>query len=177
MNHDDNDPELFRAAVGKVRRLRSRRDPGRQTPPGPRPQMREADEHDALDALARPDRLERELETGEELQWLRPGLQQRLLKRLRRGHWRIQDELDLHRMNVEAAGRSIRIFLAEAGASQRRCVKIIHGKGLRSGPGGPRLKALTARVLARHPEVLAFTSAPRPDGGTGAVYVLLGQRR
>jgi len=108
---------------------------------------------------------------------LRPGLQKRVLTRLRRGHWRVEEEIDLHQMNLEAATASIRHFLAEADRERMSCVRIIHGKGLRSGPEGPQLKRLTARLLSRHPRVAAFASAPPHDGGTGAVYVLLRARR
>jgi len=175
MSTDDDDLTLFREAVGPVRRLRSRRDPSRPEPARARPRMREADEREVLSDLerVRPGLDDPTLETGEEIQWLKPGVQKRVLGRLRRGHWSVQDEIDLHQMNIDAASRSIRIFLDGALVSGRRCVKIIHGKGLRSGPDGPRLKTLTARVLSRHPRVLAFTSAPPFDGGTGAVYVLL----
>jgi len=177
MSHDDDDdPRLFRDAVGQVRRLQSRRDPSRPRPVHARPKMREADEREVLRELDSPLPLVEGLETGEEIGWLSPGLQQRVLIRLRRGHWSVQDEIDLHQMNVEAAGRSIRIFIEDSLAGGKRCVKIIHGKGLRSGPAGPRLKSVTARVLSRHPKVLAFASAPPTDGGTGAVYVLLKQR-
>lgn len=176
MNHDDDDPRLFRDAVGPVRRLQSRRDHSRPQPAHPRPNMRQADEREVLRELDRPLPLLDGLETGEEISWLRPGLQRRVLIRLRRGHWSVQDEIDLHQMNVEAASRSIQIFIENALASGKRCVKIIHGKGLRSGPAGPRLKSVAARVLSRHANVLAFASAPPTDGGTGAVYVLLKQR-
>jgi len=170
---DDDELDLFREAVGPVRRVRSRRDQSRPAPRKPGAHMRAADEERVLRELESADIAPEGLETGEELLWLRPGMQRRLLTRLRRGHWSVQDEIDLHAMNVVGATRSIRYLLDEAEARHRRCVKIIHGKGLRSGPGGPRLKAVTARVLSRHPRVLAFASAPPADGGTGAVYVLL----
>ncbi|MEM7053723.1 MAG: Smr/MutS family protein [Pseudomonadota bacterium] len=177
---EDDDLKLFREAVGPVRRIHSQRSQSRPARVQPRPAMREADEQQVLQDLSAADpaldAMFDSLETGEELLWLRPGLQTRLLKRLRRGYWRVQDEMDLHQMNVEAASRSIRVFLHESLNSGYSCVKIIHGKGLRSGPAGPRLKALTARLLSRHPSVLAFATAPHSDGGTGAVYVLLKNR-
>ncbi len=176
----DDELQLFRDAVGPVRRIRSERSESRAPRVRAQPAMRKADEALVLQELgeAHPelDATLAWLETGEELMWHRPGLQSRVLKRLRRGHWRIQDEMDLHQMNVEAASRSIRIFLKASLDRGFSCVKIIHGKGLRSGKAGPRLKALTARLLSRHPAVLAFATAPRTDGGTGAVYVLLKNR-
>ncbi len=173
MQYDDDDPQLFRQAVGPVRRIRSRRDQSRSAPADPNPRMRDVDERQALNELDRAAPFYDDIDTGEEISWLRPGLRPHILRRLRRGHWTVQDEIDLHQMNVEAATRSIRIFLDQALTEHQRCVKIIHGKGLRSGPNGPRLKSLTARILSRHPRVLAFSSARAVDGGTGAVYVLL----
>src|SRR6056297_4009741 len=177
MNDEKDDWALFRDSVGPVRRIRSTRAEGDPSRPRATPKMREADERQVLSELTRPRPFEHELESGEELLWLRPGLQKRVLTRLRRGYWSVQEEIDLHQMNADAATRSIRIFLDETLASGKRCVKIIHGKGLRSGPAGPRLKTITARVLSRHPSVLAFGSAPPTDGGTGAVYVLLRNAR
>lgn len=177
MSDDPDDLNAFREAIGDVRRIRSNRAESRPPRTGARPKMRERDEARVLVELGEAAPGAELLETGEELQWLRPGLQRRVLVRLRRGHWRVQDEIDLHQMNVEAATRSIRIFLEDALTAGRSCVKIIHGKGLRSGPSGPRLKATTARTLSRHPRVLAFTAARPDDGGSGATYVLLKTRR
>lgn len=173
MGDDSDDFELFRESVGAVRRIRSSRAEPERAQKNAAPRMREADERSVVDELGEARPFDYEFETGEELSWLGPGVQSRVLRRLRRGDWSVQDEIDLHRMNTDAATRSIRIFLDQALASGKRCVRIIHGKGLRSGPGGPRLKGVTARVLSRHPSVLAFASAPPTDGGTGAVYVLL----
>lgn len=176
MSNDSDEMRAFREAVGSVRRIRSSRAESRPPKARPQPLMRQADEDRVLDELATCAPGEEFPETGEELLWLRPGLQKRVLTRLRRGHWQIQDEIDLHQMNVDAATRSIRIFLDDALRAGLTCVKIIHGKGLRSGPGGPRLKTVTARVLSRHPRVLAFAAARVGDGGTGAAYVLLKSR-
>lgn len=177
MGIGDEDRKLFRAAVGRIRRLTHDRSESRPPGPKPEPAQRRADEVRVMEELASGQLDFIGQETGEELMWLRPGLQKRVLRRLRSGHWRVQDELDLHHMNIDAAGRSVRRFLSDAERDGLSCVKIIHGKGLRSGPEGPRLKRLTGRLLSRHPGVLAFAAAPPRDGGTGAVYVLLGTRR
>ncbi len=177
MNESDDDLELFRSTVGALRRVRSDRDRSRPAPPPPQPSQRERDEARALDEMANAPFDYAEVETGEEIYYLMPGLQRRVLSRLKRGHWRIEDELDLHEMNLEAATNSIRRFIAEADRDRMSCVRIIHGKGLRSGPDGPQLKRLTARLLSRHARIAAFASAPPYDGGTGAVYVLLRARR
>lgn len=174
---NDHDTELFREAIGPVRRVRSDRHHERPVPPPAVPRQRESDEARVLDDLARGPMDFSDAETGEEISFLAPGLQKRVLKRLRRGHWRVQDEIDLHEMNLEAARSSIRNFLEEAERQGLTCVKIIHGKGLRSGPAGPQIKRLTAAVLSRHARVAAFASAPPNDGGTGAVHVLLKARQ
>ncbi len=177
MKDSDDELDLFRESVGSVRRLKSDRVHSR--PPAPRaiPAQRQRDENQVMQDLANAPIDYSAVETGEEITYLRPGLQKRVLSRLRRGHWRVQDQIDLHQMNLDAAGRTIRAFLEHADRERMSCVKIIHGKGLRSGPQGPQIKRLTARLLSRHDRVAAFASAPPNDGGTGAVYVLLRARR
>lgn len=177
----DDDLSLFRESVDGVRPLQlerhANRDTSRPPPPPPLPAQRQRDEQQVMDELAHGEIDFSSIETGEEISHLKPGLQKRILQRLRRGHWRVQAELDLHDMNMAAANASIRALLDDALRESLSCIKIIHGKGLRSGPAGPQLKRLTASVLARHSRVLAFASAPPHDGGTGAVHVLLSQRR
>ncbi|MFW5926682.1 MAG: Smr/MutS family protein [Wenzhouxiangella sp.] len=177
MTDHDHDNDLFREAVGPVRRVRSDRHHERPPPPRAVPLRRQSDEREVLEELANAPIDFSTAETGEEISFLSPGLQKRVLTRLRRGHWRIQDEIDLHHMNLEAARATIREFLDHAEREGFSCVKIIHGKGLRSGPEGPQLKRLTASLLSRHSRVAAFASAPPHDGGTGAVYILLKARR
>lgn len=177
MSETDKDSELFRSSVGQVRRLHSDRDGSRPPPPAARPLQSEAREASVLDELAHSAMDFSGLATGEEISFVRDGLQKRLLKRLRRGHWRIEDELDLHNMNLRAASASLRTFLDLADERNCSCVRVIHGKGLRSGPDGPQLKRMCARLLSRHKRVAAFVSAPPHDGGTGALYVLLRARR
>ena len=177
MKDSDNDPDLFRESVGAVRRVKSDRVNTRPPAPSPIPAQRERDESRVMDDLAHGPIDFSEVETGEEISYLRPGLQKRVLARLRRGHWHVQDQIDLHQMTLEVAGNEIRSFVEHAVGERMSCIKIIHGKGLRSGPAGPQIKRLTARLLSRHDRVAAFTSAPPHDGGTGAVYVLLRARR
>jgi len=174
-DHDDND--LFRSAVGQVRRVRSQRDRSRPAAPEAEARQRRRDEDAVMQELSTGPVDWSAVETGEEISHHKPGVQRRVLGRLRRGHWRIEDEIDLHQMNLEAARNTIREFLQQAWRERLSCIKIIHGKGLRSGPSGPQLKRLTASLLARDRRVAAFMSAPPHDGGTGAVYVLLQARR
>ena len=114
-----------------------------------------------------------ELETGEELSFLRPGLQQKLLRKLRRGQFSVAAELDLHGMTANEAYAAVGEFLKRARTRNARCVRIIHGKGNGSLHKLPVLKAKIGGWLRRRDEVLAYCSARPVDGGTGAVYVLL----
>lgn len=168
---DDDDRALFRAAVGPVHSLdRNRRRPYRRRPPV-RPQQTEADARAVMDELL--DAPPVDIETGDNLAWRRDGVQHAVLRKLRRGHYRCQAELDLHGMTVATARQMLGRFLHNAVARDQRCVRIVHGKGLRSGNRGPALKARIGGWLRKHDQVVAFCSAPAHDGGTGAVYVLL----
>ena len=171
-SHTDDDADLFRREMGDVRPIRDdRHRPDRPRPPA-RAHMRDRDEQSVLDELDSGPIDWMAVETGEELGFLREGVNKRVLKKLRRGQYAVQGQLDLHQMNLEAARLSIDNFLADALERGATCVKIIHGKGLRS-KSGPVLKNLTNSLLRRRKPVLAFTSTPPHDGGTGAVYVLL----
>jgi DNA-nicking Smr family endonuclease len=107
------------------------------------------------------------------LSFQRPGVRTQVLRRLRRGLFPIEDELDLHGLNQAAARDNLAEFIAANRRAGHRCVRIIHGKGYRSGARGPILKIAVNSWLRRHSDVMAFTSARTIDGGTGAVYVLL----
>jgi DNA-nicking Smr family endonuclease len=110
---------------------------------------------------------------GAALSFQRAGLRPQVMRRLRRGLYPAEDELDLHGLNQTAARDRLADFIARSRDSGRRCVRIIHGKGYRSGARGPVLKTAVDLWLRRHMDVMAFTSARAIDGGTGAVYVLL----
>jgi DNA-nicking Smr family endonuclease len=170
---DDDDRRLFREAIGDVRRLEPVAAPPAPAKPAPHPHMFEADEAavpgELLDMAFDPALLE----VGEELSYLRDGYSPKLLRQLKRGQFSVQDDLDLHQMNAAAAQASIVAFLAEAKQHGQRCVRIVHGKGLRSRAAGPVLKGLTDRLLRRRDDVIAFASARPAMGGTGAVVVLL----
>jgi DNA-nicking Smr family endonuclease len=107
------------------------------------------------------------------LSFQRPGVRTQVLRRLRRGLFPIEDELDLHGLNQAAARDHLAEFIAANRRAGHRCVRVIHGKGYRSGARGPILKIAVNSWLRRHSDVMAFTSARAIDGGTGAVYVLL----
>jgi DNA-nicking Smr family endonuclease len=107
------------------------------------------------------------------LSFHRAGVRIQVMRRLRRGLYPIEDELDLHGLNQSVARDRLADFIARSRDSGRRCVRIIHGKGSRSGARGPVLKAAVNLWLRRHMDVMAFISARAIDGGTGALYVLL----
>jgi len=113
------------------------------------------------------------LSGADALSFRRPGVRTQVLRRLRRGLFPIEDELDLHGLSQSAARDQLAEFIAINCAAGHRCVRIIHGKGYRSGARGPILKIAVDSWLRRHGDVMAFSSARAIDGGTGAVYVLL----
>ena len=115
-------------------------------------------------------------EVADRLWFARPGLQDRVLRKLRRGRLLPEAELDLHGLIVAEALGAVDALIQEALARDVRCVRIIHGKGNRSMSQQPVLKGNVDRWLRSRDEVLAFSSAPPEQGGTGAVLVLLRSR-
>ena len=188
-DHDDDDLDLFRNAVGPVRRLRETLPP--PTPPKPRPRARMAERDDAeardefrhaLDASPSTGSGQALLEAADALAYRRDTVPPRVLQRLRRGEIAVQDELDLHGADVRAAETLLRGFIVEARQHGHACVRVIHGKGLHASEcigssGAPVLKNLVDRLLRQRADILAFHSAPAAQGGTGAVLVLLAPRR
>jgi DNA-nicking Smr family endonuclease len=164
---------LFREAVRGVRPLETRTPAPH--PPRARPHARftRADRAAVLRESLGPEPSDPALAGGEALAFHRPGVQPPVLRRLRRGEYRIEREIDLHGLTVPEAKQALRQFLVEALERHVRCVRIVHGKGLRSGHRGPVLKAAVSAVLHRTGAVLAYVSARPADGGTGALYVLL----
>jgi len=110
---------------------------------------------------------------GSALSYRRPSVNPKAMRRLARGGVSVQAEVDLHGLTAAEAKKVLMDFIEHALLSGYTCVRIIHGKGLRSGHNGPVLKARVDQWLRRWEPVLAFVSARQADGGTGAVYVLL----
>ena len=186
MRKDQDDPtegtdgELLREAMRGVRPLaiEPRQLPGRKRP-APRARFTRADRHavliESLADLRQP--LAPVIESGEELIYRREGVSAHILKQLRHGHYRVDFELDLHGLTVLQAEQQLAAFLAEALLHNCRVLRIVHGKGLRSGHRGPVLKRLVNDYLRRVSAVLAFASAREVDGGVGASLVLLAARK
>jgi DNA-nicking Smr family endonuclease len=113
-------------------------------------------------------------DTQEYVEWVSPSYKADIVRKLHEGRFSVQDCLDLHGFILEGAEKEVEDFLAESLKKRLRCVKIIHGRGLRS-PSGPVLKeALIKWLICRHrKKVIAFVTARQCDGGLGALYVLL----
>lgn len=170
---DDEDITLFRDAVGPVVPLPQHKVLPWRDRPRPHPQQTLQDQQQVLREALYGEAHGLDVQTGDELSFIRPGLQHKLLRKLRRGHFSVGAELDLHGMTVPVAHSELTQFLKNSRAKGVRCVRIIHGKGLRSRQGRPVLKLSLDRWLRMRDEVIAFSSARPVDGGTGAVYVLL----
>ncbi|WP_366514904.1 Smr/MutS family protein [Solimonas terrae] len=172
----DDDTDLFRLAMLGVRPHRpTARALADKPEPAPIPRQRLQDELEVLRELladTEPD----EIESGDTLLYRSAGVQDAVLRRLRRGHYRIESELDLHGHNRDRARLAVVQFLARCHERDLRCVRIIHGKGNGSPNSGPVLKALLGSWLRRRKDVIAYCSARVVDGGTGAIYVLLRAR-
>jgi DNA-nicking Smr family endonuclease len=172
-DEETEEARLFREAVRGVRPLRAHLPPPRKQKVRPRARFTRADRAAVLRESLDHHETDPEQLTGEALAFHRPHIPAAVLRRLRRGDYHMQREIDLHGMTVAEAKLALREFLVSALEQHVRCVRIVHGKGLRSGHRGPVLKAAVSAVLRRSGAVLAFVSARRVDGGTGAVYVLL----
>jgi DNA-nicking Smr family endonuclease len=144
----------------------------------PLPRQRERDEQAALrEALSDAVDVESLLLTDDGLSFFRAGIGPDVLARLRRGHWAIQGQIDLHGLRRDEAREALGGFLAQARQRGWRCLRVVHGKGLGSPGREPVLKAKVQRWLAQSAAVIAFTQASAPQGGAGALIVLLAGRR
>lgn len=117
------------------------------------------------------------LETEDELTFRRTYVREEIMRKLQRGKFAVEAEIDLHGLRRHAAHAALRQFLHDCVHRRLQCVRIIHGKGLRSGPGGPVLKLVVHHWLRKVDNVAAFAAARPADGGSGAVYVLLAGRK
>lgn len=171
--HGDDDARLFRDAIGPVRRLDSQADESTRPRPAPEPLQFALDEARVRDELLTHAIDPGAIELGDEITYLKQGQPAKLLQDLRRGRFSVRAEIDLHEMSATVARDAIRQFLDDCRRHDELCVRIVHGKGLRSKAQGPVLKQLTDQMLRRRADVLAFSSARPAGGGTGAVLVLL----
>ncbi len=169
-----DDAELFRAQMRDVERAppANRVEPWRPRP-APVPAKRLEDERAVLHELSLLALDGDDAEIEEDCAFLRPGLPRDILRKLRRTHWVIQDHVDLHGLSGDEAAAAMARFLADCRRRGLRCVRIVHGKGLRSRGGQPVLKRRIRKLLTRRDEVLAFVEPRALHGGGGAVVVLI----
>jgi DNA-nicking Smr family endonuclease len=170
----DEDAALFREAIGEVQRIEIEAPAPTKPPPPPTARMRKQDEADALRESRLLPASAEAFALGEPLSYRRDDFPARAFKRLAAGEYAVQDEVDLHHLPALEAEKLLKAFLTHARQERHHCVRVIHGKGLRS-EAGPVLKAMVDGVLRHRGDVLAFASAPAAQGGTGAVLVLLGK--
>jgi DNA-nicking Smr family endonuclease len=169
------DADLFKRSIGEVSPLLpSDRAPPTTPLPLPIPRHHLADEQAALEeSLSDEFNVDTLLDTDEALSFTRPGVGADIVRKLRRGHWVIQGQLDLHGMRRDEAREALAEFLRKATKRGQRCVRIIHGKGLGSVNKEPVLKNKVRSWLVQKEEVIAFCQARAADGGAGALVVLL----
>jgi DNA-nicking Smr family endonuclease len=172
---DEDDATLFREAIGEVRRIEIPEQSVPRVKPVADSKMFRRDEAEALRDSRSVSATEAFLNSADELGYRRTEMPEKWFKQLKRGQISIQDELDLHHCRAADAEVFLKQFLNQAREEAHYCVRVIHGKGLRS-ESAPVLKALVDRVLRQRGDVLAFSSAPAAQGGTGAVLVLLSRQ-
>ncbi|HJV70614.1 Smr/MutS family protein [Ideonella sp.] len=174
----ERERHAFAHAVGPVKPVRSApKAASTRPPPAPEPRQRALDEQAALrEALSDEVDIESLLLTDDGLSFRRPDIGVDVLNKLRRGQWAIQGQIDLHGLRRDEAREALAGFIRQAHQQGRRCVRVVHGKGHGSPGKAPVLKAKVQRWLAQRREVIAFAQAPGPQGGAGALVVLLGSK-
>ncbi len=166
---------LFARAVGAVKPLpvkeRVHMKPHR---PMPRPLQQDLDDQAALvESMSDEFDVSTLLDVDDQLSFRRPGIGTDITRKLRKGEWSMQGQLDLHGLRSDEARTALGQFIRDAKRMGWRCVRVVHGKGLGSPGKEPVLKAKVQRWLVQKNEVLAFVQAKPSDGGAGALVVLL----
>ncbi len=171
---NEKDIDDFRKAMRGTKPLQNdARAPDARPKPRPKARFSKEDEKTVL-----AESLEDDIDTiehgyGAALRFHRPHVGRRTMRKLQRGGYSVQAEIDLHGMTLAEAKPRLADFIAWNASQGNLCVRVVHGKGMGSGNRGPVLKNAVNRWLRKWDTVLAFVSTPQVDGGTGAVYVLL----
>ncbi len=170
-----SDEEIFREAMADVREIKE----FREIPPKKAPKIEPLPppEHDSLEDLRRVVNGEIKIrlsDTGEYIEWIRPDIRKDIVQKLHQGDFSVQDYIDLHGMTLGEAKDALSLFFKEAIKKNLFCIKVIHGRGLRS-PGKPVLKEALKKLLQGQFKkwILAYSTARDCDGGLGATYVIL----
>ena len=170
----EDDVSLFRRLMGDAKPLpQTDKAPEHRPRVSARARFARQDEREALTESLENDIDETETGAGEALRFHRPSVGRRTMRKLARGQFSVQDEIDLHGMTVPEAKEALHAFLRVCELDSYTCIRVVHGKGLGSGDRGPILKSKVNKWLRQWNKVLAFVSTRQIDGGTGAVYVLL----
>jgi DNA-nicking Smr family endonuclease len=167
--------QLFATTVGKVKPLQAEKKAVLQPePPAPIPVQRQRDEQSVLrEALSDEWDAASLLNTDETLSFRRPGIGMDVVRKLRKGDWSVQAQLDLHNLRTEEARQALGQFIRESHKNGLRCVRVVHGKGLGSPGKEPVLKPKVQSWLIQKNQVMAFVQATPAQGGAGALVVLL----
>ena len=169
---DSEDCDLFRLTIGAVRSIKNDKvQLSGADKPKPYPKSKPAEIENRF--VERNDYDLEIVSTEDRLNYIAPGLQKNVLVKMRKGHFGLDAEIDLHGLTSEEAKRQLLFFLHRAVIDGCRCVLIVHGKGYRSRDNLPVLKNNLNLWLRQHQDVLAFCSAKPKEGGTGAVLILL----
>jgi DNA-nicking Smr family endonuclease len=167
---------LFTRAVGKVAPIANQErvwsPPQRLTP---RPLQQDLDDEAVMhESMSDEFDISTLLDADDQLSFRRPGIGTDVTRKLRKGEWSIQGQIDLHGLRSDEARNAMGQFIRDAKRMGWRCVRVVHGKGLGSPGKEPVLKSKVQRWLVQKKEVLAFVQAKPSDGGGGALLVLLG---
>ena len=167
--------ELFAQTVGAVRPLAT---PERVTlkgdPPPPRALQKDRDDREVLrESLSDEFDVSTLLDVDDQMSYRAKGIGTDVTRKLRRGEWSIQGQIDLHGLRSDEARDALAQFIREAVRQGWRCLRVVHGKGLGSPGREPVLKAKVQRWLVQKQQVLAFVQAKPAEGGAGALVVLL----
>lgn len=173
-----SDDDLFRQAMGDVKPIKSAdrvnlRKENSTPSPGLELRRKAALEQAAEDGQTLSGDYVRPVAPHDILEFKRPGIQHGVYKNLRLGKYSVDAQLDLHRMTVEQARQALSRFIADCMAHNIRCALINHGKGENRQPRPALLKSCVAHWLPQLSVVMAFHSAQKQHGGSGATYILL----
>lgn len=175
MPRTKTDEELFLEAMAEVREIREFREIPFKSPCGIRPRIKQPDNGvEILKQIVKGERKIRLSDTGEYMEWTSPRARSDVTRRLHQGDFAVQDSIDLHGMTMGEAEEALTLFFRDAVKKRLSCIKVIHGRGLRS-PNGPVLKGAFRKLLHGpfSKWVLAYATAKDSDGGLGATYVII----
>jgi len=166
---------LFKRAIGPVQPLiHEPRVPLSPDPAKPLAFQQQLDDHNVLrESLSDDFDVSTLLDTDDELSYRSNGIGTDVTQKLRKGHWSLQGQIDLHGLRSDEAREALGQFIRDASKRGWRCIRVVHGKGLGSPGKTPVLKSKVQRWLVQKNEVLAFVQAKGSEGGAGALVVLL----